>query len=357
MNAPSQKRETRVDDDMGVAVTSRGSAWMSDDDFLGMIGNRLSDNERRVKEVLERVKEVYVPCGRDFIAKEVFSRFVTNLLAKRDGRRDDGRLLFVTGESGAGKTSVVERMLRENDTLAPIRMSYGMVTPVISITLMGPSTLKFLGLNILRQAGYEITRKYEQGEVWDVLPEQLQLRRVLVIHIDETQHLLKLAESDRERESVAKALKGVMNYRDWPVSFVMSGMPKTVDLAKVDQQIERRARYLSLPDVALPEERILVERIVTQMCEAAGIDHRGALSGDLPERIAHAARYRYGRIAQVILSAIEQAAMRNVPTLTREDFALAYIEHSQARGHDQMNPFLVDDWERLNPGSFLIEND
>lgn len=329
---------------------------LSDHDFLSIVGSRLSPNEQRVRDMLERVKNVYVPCGRDRLAADIFSRFMTSILANRNGRRDDGRVLFVTGESGAGKTSLVQRMIDGNPALAPIPMSYGLVTPMISITLMGPSTLKYLGLNILRKAGYEITRKYEQAEVWDLLPEQLHLRKVLIIHIDETQHMLKLAHSDRERENLAKAFKGVMNYDAWPVSFIMSGMPETVNLAGLDEQIERRSRFLALPDVSLPNERVLIEKIATSMSEGANLELGGILESDLPERIAHAARYRYGRIAQVMLAAIEQALLRDDRRLSRDHFALAYLDHSQARGHDDMNPFLVDDWERLEPGSFLAED-
>ncbi|TPK96979.1 MULTISPECIES: ATP-binding protein [unclassified Mesorhizobium] len=329
----------------------------SDDDFLDAVSERLTNEEKRVKAALELAKSVYVSCGRDQGAKELLSRFVAMMLAKKAGRRDDGRVLFVTGESGAGKTALVERILAGNATLAPIQRSYGLIQPVISHTLMGPSTLKFLGLNILKEAGYKITRKYEQGEVWDILPEQLHLRKILLIHIDETQHLLKLTESDRERDSIRKAIKGVMNYKPWPVSFVMSGMPGITALGKLDHQIERRSRHLHLPDVTLPEERILILNIVTAMCDAVGLGYRAITESDIPDRIAHVARYRYGRIAQVVLAGIEQAALRNATTLTRDHFAYAYIDHSQARGYDHMNPFLVDDWNRLEPGLFLIEDE
>ncbi|AZO23550.1 hypothetical protein EJ070_24655 [Mesorhizobium sp. M1E.F.Ca.ET.045.02.1.1] len=329
----------------------------SDDDFLDAISARMSDQEKRAKAVLELAKSVYVPCRRDRVAKSLLSRFVTMMLAKKAGRRDDGRIFFVTGDSGAGKTELVKRMLAENKTLGPIQRSYGLINPVVRHTLMGPATLKFLGLNILKQAGYKITRRYEQGEVWDIMPEQLHLRKVLLIHIDETQHLLKLTESDKERDAVRKALKGVMNYEPWPVSFLMSGMPGITALGKLDRQIERRSRHLHLPGVTLPGERILVLNIVTAMCEAAGLNHGAVTESDLPDRIAHVARYQYGRIAQVVLAGIEQAAFREASTLTREHFAHAYIDHSQARGYDHMNPFLVDDWMSLEPGLFLIEED
>lgn len=328
---------------------------MNDLDFLAAVSARLSPAEHRVKTTLERVKQVYVTSGRDKVASDQLSGFVTNMLSMRGQRRDDGRMFFVTGDSGAGKTSLVRRMLERNAVLQPMQTPFGQVSPLISITLMGPVTLRFLGLNILRQAGYAITRKLEQGEVWDLLPSQLHQRKVLLIHIDETQHILKLAASDRERDSVTKALKGVTNYEAWPVSFVMSGMPEAARLAKFDEQIERRGEFLALPDIIMPDERPLVEKIISKMAEAAPIDCAAIMQSDVPERIAHAARYRFGRIAQVVLAGIEQAAQRDSTALTRDHFALAYLEHSQARGHDTLNPFLADNWRRLDPGSFLFE--
>lgn len=325
------------------------------DDYLDRIVGRLSDRDQEVHRRLEKVKAVYVPCGRDTLLTREMANFLTTILARRGERRDDGRLFFVTGESGAGKTLAVERLLRECPALQPIATSYGLVRPVISVSLSGPCTLKMLGKRILGAAGYPLRSRIEQGELWEMLPEQMHARRILVVHVDETQHLLRHTEKDRERKDLAKALKDVMN-SPWPVSFIMSGMPNTTEIARLDEQIERRSRFVELPDVELPEGRELVERIVSEMAAAADLDSSEVCGSDMLDRIAHAARYRYGRIAQVVLSAIQVACLQRAGALARKHFAEAYRQHSHARGFDEMNPFLVADFHRLAPGSFLVEH-
>ncbi|NGO54055.1 ATP-binding protein [Allomesorhizobium camelthorni] len=327
----------------------------SDDDFLRSVADKLPERDQHVREVLERVKSVYVECGRDAVLAKALRKFVVAMLAKRGHRRDDGRAFFITGESGAGKSRAIEHMLATNSSLQPQMTSFGLIKPVVTVRLMGPTTLKLLGKNILDNAGYPMRQKLEQGELWDMLPVQLHLRKVLIVYVDETQHMLKHTESDQERQNLAKAFKGVMNYEPWPVSFIMSGMPRTTELSRLDEQIERRGSFCFLPDVAMPEERKLILRIVQRLSDAAEINADRVLSSDLPDRIAHAARYRYGRITQVTLAALHVALERGDGVLTREHFALAYIDHSHARGHDEMNPFLVDDWARLEPGSFLFK--
>lgn len=330
---------------------------LSDAKYLELLSNRLSPRDRRVRDVLQRAKSVYVRCGRDAVADERFARFISFVLANKRNRRDEGRYFFVTGESGSGKTSIAERLIAEHPSLAPVPTSYGQIKPAISYSLMGPSTLKYLGLAILREAGYEITRTMEQGEVWDMLPQQLHMRQVVLIHLDEAQHLIKLSKSDKERENVRNSLKGVTNYAAWPMCFVLSGMPGITQLVSHDGQGVRRQKQLELTDVSLPEERKLVRNIVQALSDAAELDASQILASDLLDRIAHASQYRYARIAQTVLAGIEQAAFRNSSILTREHFAYAYIEHSQAGGRDQMNPFLVDDWHRLEPGLFFAKED
>ncbi len=325
----------------------------SDDEFFDSIVAKLPEKSRETIEIISKVKSLYITSGRDSVLKESFDDFLKKMLARRNGLRDDGRVFFITGPSGAGKSRAVEHMLAENETLQPQVRSFGTINPVISVGLQGPSTLKILGRAILREAGYHMVQNMEQGEIWDMLPAQLHHRKKLIIHLDETQHMLKQTKTDKERENLAKAFKGVMNYKPWPVSFIMSGMPETTELARLDEQIERRGYYLELPDIELPESRALVLKIIRKLADTAGLHSDSVVNSDLPERIVHAARYRFGRITQVMLEAIQVALNQEDTNLNREHFAYAYLGMSHARGHDEMNPFLVDDWERLPPGSFL----
>lgn len=328
-------------------------------DFLSRMRAKLPTNSQRTVEILNRLKGVYVTCGRDIALKEMLDLFLEHILASKGERRDDGRILFITGESGAGKTTAVEKMLADNPALQPERRSYGLSRPVVSVSLTGPCTLNTLGEMILEEAGYPIVQKVGPTQLWKSLPDRLGHRDILLVHVDETQNMLKHTEKDRDRKDLANALKGAMNNPAWPISFIMSGLPQTTDMARLDEQFERRAFMQHLPDIDMEDnsERKLVLNIVRKMAEAAEIECDAVLQSDIPDRIAHAAKYRYGRTTQVVFAAIHDAVRSSATALHRDHFARAYLSHSHARGNDHMNPFLIDDWRTLAPGSFILEAD
>lgn len=319
----------------------------------------MSQRDQRIVERLERVKSVYVTCGRDKALADSFDGFLRNFIARRGSGRDEAEVFFVTGESGAGKSEAVKRLLSRHPMLEPITRSFGTITPYVSIKLRGFTLPRIAGRNIIKAAGYPIRQDTQRGEIWDGMAARLKTRRVLLVHIDETQHLIKQSASQKEREELANAIKGVSIDQDWPVAFLLSGLPRVAQLPLNDEQFERRGGgFIAFTDVKLPQERKLVTKILVKMSEAGGLDVSRLLETDLPERLAHAARYRYARICQVTLKAIHTAlAADDDPyELTFADFARAYARHSHALGRDDMNPFLVDNWLALKPGSFLIDD-
>jgi len=327
----------------------------NDDAFLENIASQMSPEFIDIQLRLERVKSVYVSSGRDELLADRLRDLMEHILSKRNGKRDAGRVLFVTGESGAGKTRAIEHLLENERALRPQQTPIGTIRPVISVSLSGPGTLKTLAVEILRAAGHDVTHKRQQNELWNLLPAQLRLRRVLIIHIDETQHMLKQTDADRERRNLANALKGLMNAPEWPVSFIMSGLPRTTELASLDEQFERRSLYAYLTDVNFPEDQNMVVEIVSQLAHAADLNPEKILNSDIPERITHAANYRYGRTTTVVISAIRVALARNAEYLSRDHFIEAYFGLSESLDAPDQNLFLVDNWRHLAPGSFLYE--
>ncbi len=85
-------------------------------------------------------------------------------------------------------------------------------------------------------------------------------------------------------------------------------------------------------------------------------DGKTLIATDVPDRIAHAARYRYGRIAQIVVAALHVAFQRDARS-SRGSFRGSLCRHSHAMEPDHMNLFLADDWSCLPEGSFLIEGD
>ncbi len=326
-----------------------------DDAYLESVAARMSPGFGDVIPRLEKVKTVYVSSNRDKYLANQLHRLLEHVLSKRNGKRDAGRVLFITGESGAGKTRAIEHLLDNEPALQPQETPIGTIRPVISISLSGPGTLKTLAVDILRAAGYDASHNRQQNELWDLLPAQLRHRKVLLIHIDETQHMLKQTDADRERKNLANALKGLMNAPGWPVSFIMSGLPRTTELASMDEQFERRSKFAYLPDVNFPDDQDMVVKIISQLAEAADLSADEILGNDIPERITHAANNRYGRIATVITAAIHVALSRNAKSLNRDHFIEAYFEHSESLDDPERNVFLIDSWRHLAPGSFLYE--
>jgi hypothetical protein len=324
----------------------------------------LPDKHKLALEVLNKVNGTYVKSGRDTVVKDVFDHWLAHCAAQqRYGRNGTGKAMYITGGSGAGKTDAVEHLLKTHPSMQPVRIPMGMVLPWVSVSLSGPATLANLGNAILAAAGYEKKGTIKQSLVWPMLPEELLLRGVSLIHIDETQHLMA---NKTETGELIDSLKGLMNSTVWPLRILLSGMPETNNMLLVDSQGERRNFSAPLPSLDLPDDLPLVKKIMTKLCDAAGLDPTELFKIDVPERVAHAAAYEFGRVCEVTAAAIYDAMIHPSQTqvssgskarLERDHFARAYILHSHARGHDGMNPFLIDGWSKLDAGYFIIDPD
>lgn len=321
---------------------------------------KMPASSQNMIERLEPVRAVYVESGRDALLSRMLTTFHEVILTEEGDGTAPGGVFFITGEPGAGKTWAVRAMLRRHPVLQPETFSFGTTAPFVSISLKGAATLNQLGQKIMDAAGYPI-KKSSQSEIWGELCDWLKLRNIHLVHIDETQHLMRKTEKDAERRGLADALKGAMNHVPWPISFVLSGLPYVTELARLDEQFERRSMMIKLPDVDMDpvadgeeNDRHLVENIIRKLSEAADLQCDAVIASDVPERLAHSVRYRYGRICQAVFASIHNAMTQNHRSLKREHFARASLGVSHVRGYDDFNVFLTDDWRRLEPGSFIL---
>lgn len=313
----------------------------------------MSDAQSSLAQRIENVKNTHIRTGRDKYLANLFDQFFLHGMTGKAGCHEDGRVLFITGESGVGKSHAIRHMLKTRPSLRPRETPIGAMRPAISVTLQGTETLKTLGVDILTAAGYPLERTKRQGELWSILPNQLKLRGVVLVHIDETQHMLRQTEKDRHRRDLANTVKGVMNDPNWPINFILSGLPRTTDLAKLDEQFERRAMFVQLPSLDIQKNRKLVVKAIIELAAAAELDATEIVTSDVPDRAARAANFRFGRIITLIINAIEVALLKSSETLEKVHFAEAYVQVSHAQGHNDMNFFIADNWDKLKPGSFL----
>jgi len=313
---------------------------------------KMSPKSRKILDRLDAVEAVYVRCGRDTLLDESFDTFLEKYQTFKKHRRKHANVFFLTGQSGAGKTEAAERMLREHPMLEPEKTSYGTIQRYVSISMSGYVIPRIVAENIMTAAGHNFGRT-GRGDAWNQLPDALRKRGVCLVHIDETQHLVK--DSPEQNRELANAIKGVSNSPVWPVAFVLSGLPGILDLPVYDNQVERRFRWVDFPDLDMDRERMLVVRILRELTEAIGMSIGTMPDTDMPERMAHAANYRYARVCEGVVAAIHQALRINpdATELTRDHFARAFTNQSRAPGVNAHNPFLVDDWASLPAGSFL----
>ena len=196
-------------------------------DLYKTVVERLPSADRQMMQRLSVAKGHYVMSGRDRYFGEKFDVFLRDVLTMKGDVRDEGRIFTLTGPSGAGKTQLVRHILAGCQPLQPIATEYGEVNPIISVRLSGKCTLGALGYRILQAAGYPMRRAIEPARLWLEMSDLMAARGVLLIHLDETQHLVHLTEKDRDRKDLSKALKDVVNHETWPVSFVLTGLPHT----------------------------------------------------------------------------------------------------------------------------------
>ncbi|WP_187278429.1 ATP-binding protein [Methylobacterium sp. WL64] len=348
--------------DAPLADTAFPDALMDDDEaYLRSLRGDMPMKSQDVMARMDKVYSVYVEWRRDKILKEAFDTFMEDTLATRDGQRKEANIFFVTGESGAGKTEAVARVLGRHPSLQPRKASFGVIRPYVSIKLAGYILPRIAAVQIIAASGHPVNAKTGQGDAWSAMPAALRKRRVVLVHIDEVQHLIggggggDGGGSTDDGQQLADAIKGVSISTPWPIAFVLSGLPGIKVLAQKDEQFERRSRWVHFPDVNIDTQRELVTNILVKLSEAAGLGLGAMTETDMPERIAHAANNRYGRICQLVAAAIHQAlrAKKTQTELLRGHFALAYANSSRARDDNRMNIFMVDAWQGLEPGAFL----
>ena len=291
----------------------------------------------------------------DQLLKSAFSRFSDRQL-KQSTRANETRCLALTGESGAGKSSLLERLFAKHPALTNFGVE-GELCPLISVSAPAPSTLGGLGREVLHALGYPIARSSDRNVIWEYVRRHLKESRVVALHIDEFQNVTETA-SKPEVAQILGTLKTLMNSRDWPVALILSGLPSANDVLRMDTQVRRRCRFRRLPSLS-PDDIEMVEGLI------AGFAGKASLSvtthDDLAARLIHAANDQLGVTIELVIEAVRSAldAADNAPSYSRagrrgkpikeavrtldiHNFADAYAARNGCEA--EHNPFVVQNW-------------
>jgi hypothetical protein len=330
----------------------------------------MNAKSHRILTVMETVQGKYITSALDAKLMEEFNRLIVHAGMRENIRephartnRREGRLLVLTGPSGAGKTRSLIRTIRRHPALEG-RDPEAPDSPVTIVTVTSPCTLKQLGRDTLHNTGYPLQRDLREHQTWELVRNQLDLGSKVVLVYDEMQHITQAANV-AEQQKVANTIKDLMINRQWRLSIIVCGLPSVAEFIRSDKQLERRARFLEMKPLRMPADNADIAAMVAALAGFADLCVDDDVETNLAPRLIHAAGNLFGIAIEITHEAIVTALdpdylnlgrdeihersdhdARSVTPgsnrLTREHFARAL--EGRLGCTDDENPFVSRDW-------------
>lgn len=252
----------------------------------------------------------------------------------------EARGLVVTDGAGGGKTSLVQQTLSNHPAL---QCTDGGAMPCISITVPSPATMKSVGAEILIATGYtDYVGNATAHAIWSKVSRRFRMFGTVVLWIDEA-HDVFPSRAKSEAPAILKTLKSLMQ-GDGAVIVILSGIDSLWHSISCDDQVRRRFRPFALPEMATAADCHLLWDVLCGYCKTADISPPER--ADLPERLVHASRRRFGRCIEQIIDAIEVALMRGDKTLEISHFADVFFAQEGCTVSE--NVFVVPRWSSIS---------
>lgn len=303
--------------------------------------------EASINAKIDMLRELYVESRRDVVLDNQFKR----LLVERDSsvaiRRWAG--LLVTAPSGAGKTRMVSRFLRDH----PRVHRFGQEdTDFVSIDVPSPVTNKSLGLEVLRTM-YPQQRNASVGtksagdassglsDIWHEARTVAEDLGVWGLWIDEAHDLRN--GGPKMLDTLQSTLKRWMAQEHRPI-LILSGTPE-VEQIFLTREFRRRFLHVESPALSAQTDTLELRRMIAQYLREAGLGIDNSLRDIMP-RLVHAGTRQIGWTLDVVIEAIRVALLGRAGKLTRDHFAQSYGDITQCT--DRENPFIANDWAGID---------
>jgi AAA domain len=158
------------------------------------------------------------------------------------------RAIVITGEEGAGKSTLIEQFLSQSENLQSHTSEYTKI-PLLRISLLGITSSKQMMEHILRQ--FNIDEKLLSGNTQELLHTAVTLLRackVELVFVDEAQSVVESANKNVNHD-VTDNIKRLMI--ESKVPFIFFGLPWLKGAFQANQQLCRRCAYYQLKDYSL----------------------------------------------------------------------------------------------------------
>lgn len=319
-----------------------------------------------VADRMEKVRNKFVETSLEDKLADMLDLMKASLVAQSD--QNEHQILFVHGESHAGKTTLLTRALFNDPAFEAYEVDYKPVRPMAHMSVFAPSSLRNLSVDGLKMLGYPVKPDLKRNIAWPEFRDKLEERQVLFLWLDEAQNLLNV-DNPADLDRIANALVSLVQRPEWQIRLIVSGLPTMMRLADYDT-IGNRSLFLPVPSIDIPPDPE-VERELTaaggetiagiirswvhEVVEVhAGIWLADFLGGDFPGRIVHACGRNFGSIIRLTRNAVEVAMLRHDPRdadpciVVKEDFATAYRNASGVP--NALNVFHAPNWKDLPIG-------
>jgi hypothetical protein len=310
----------------------------------------LQSTETRARlDVMQRVKARFLRTQRYDELEDLFKEYLDDLTVSADpklpagaGNRREGSAIVLVGESGAGKSHALKRMVARHPAFP------GYCVPrsgcqAVYVRVPSSSTYKAVARITLRQLGLPLKGNPPAHIVWEKVYERIdgEALGVLVLHFDEMHNVLKSATED-EIEELRNVIKTLVTSPTWPILVLISGLPDLLDLTQPITEISRRCTHVQFAALRLPDDIVTVEHALSDLVGVAGLALKTTPFEALVPRLIHASLYQLGTSVDLMQKAIFIALKGGTTDLTIEHFARAFAGRTGCVAPD--NPFLAPDW-------------
>lgn len=330
---------------------------MDDDtDIMRRLAATLTDKDSVRLEIMERVRAKYISSDRDSELEKAVDHLTERTLGRANpglpastSLRPEARALAVVGNSGAGKTTAIERLFARHPAFVGYRQPG---CALISVTISGSCTLTTVGRLILDELGYPLLADRREHLVLEMVNRRLDLQNIGYLHLDEIQNITTTANV-REAVRIRNWLKTFLNNKKKPIGLILTGLPEVAEFIEADTQIRRRTRFLEFQ----PLTRSDLEAALDTLIDFAAVAHLSVDStakNILVPRLLHAADYEMGTMIELIHESIDQALQSDARTLTATQFSTVYAQRTGSAA--SANPFVADDWHNIDCSVVLTKD-
>lgn len=259
------------------------------------------------------------------LKREFATMFSGHLGRLKSGFYFEGEALVITGASGAGKTTELEKLLREFN-LSQAILPNGAGARFETCVLDRKGTWKDLGKNTLHAMGYPVSdnARMTQAQIGRRIKQQGELHGVVGVWYDEAQHILA-GKKEEALGAVLDCFKTMVKGPDWPMMLIMSGVPELADYIPQLEQLFRKVTHVRLDDINFEEDVETVNSIVGSYALEAKLSVADELlTGDFLHRLVTAAAFRWGLVFELVIKAVGKALVEHSTELKLDHFVQAW---------------------------------